>query len=278
MQFKKFKVGYLIKLYWQSYGFRRLQRLVVESCLLGMPFSISSGFTKHRLYVLRSSHAHNKSAECLESCLWLGRRQFFCVFSVIRFLESHLLYNEGTLFHKLVCYLEVTRFSCFKLFFFETTRFLLLVMFDFRLFNFIKVLIVDGKQTVAYKIICDCFFYLNVSFSSGYLWSVLKIIEPVVEIRTLRRGGRVYFVPFPINSTRAFSLARRWLIGSAKKRKASSIGHCLALELKDAHLGLGASVLKRNQNQAQALSNRGNVGFRWLVYRWDSSIGRAVES
>jgi ribosomal protein S7 len=151
-------------------------------------------------------------------------------------------------------------------------------MFDFNSFNFRKILMVHGKQSVAFGIICDCFFYLNVSFSSGYFWSVLKAIEPVVEIRTLRRGGRIYFVPFPLSSNRAFSLARRWAILRAKKRKASSMGHCLALEFKDICLGLGGSVLKRNQNQAQALANRGNVGFRWLVCRWGSLIGRAVES
>jgi ribosomal protein S7 len=137
-------------------------------------------------------------------------------------------------------------------------------MFDFSLFSFIKVLLIHGKQTIAYRIICDCFFYLNVSFGSSYIWSVLKAVEPVVEIRTLRRGGRIYFVPFPLTRNRAFSLARRWVISRAKKRKVSSIGHCLALELKDAHFGFGSSILKRNQNQAQALSNRGNVGFRWL--------------
>jgi small subunit ribosomal protein S7 len=138
-------------------------------------------------------------------------------------------------------------------------------MLNFNLFNFIKVLIVHGKQSIAFGIICDCFFYLRVGFGSEYFWSVLKVIEPVVEIRALRRGGRIYFVPFPLSPNRAFSLARRWVINSAKKRKAYSIGHCLALEFNDICLGLGGSVLKRNQNQAQALANRGNVGFRWLV-------------
>jgi ribosomal protein S7 len=139
-------------------------------------------------------------------------------------------------------------------------------MFDFNLFNFIKVLIVQGKQNIAFSIICDCFFYLKVSFGSGYIWSVLKIIEPVVEIRALRRGGRVYFVPFPLRANRAFSLARRWVIGRAKKRKSKSIGNCLALEFNDICSGSGGSILKRNQNQAQALANRGNVGFRWLIF------------
>jgi hypothetical protein len=125
----KVKVGYLTKFYWQSYHCRSLQRLEIESCMLGLPFSISLGFKKQRVYVLRSAHAHNKAAECLESCIWLGCRQPFCLFSVILFLESHLLYNEGTLFHKLVCYLEFSSFSCFKLFFSETLRFKL--FFDF---------------------------------------------------------------------------------------------------------------------------------------------------
>lgn len=132
----KLKVGYLTKLYWQSYASDRLQRLGVESCLLGMPFFLPIGLTKHRLYVLRSSHAHNKSAECLEACIWLGSRQFFCLFSIIRFLDSHLLYNEGTLFHKLVCCLEISRFSCLKLFFFETTQFL--VIFNLFLFSHVR--------------------------------------------------------------------------------------------------------------------------------------------
>lgn len=151
-------------------------------------------------------------------------------------------------------------------------------MFDFRLFDFIKVLIVKGKLTVAYKVVCDCFFYLNVSFGSLYIWSALKTIEPVVEIRSLRRGGRIYFVPFPISSIRAMGLARRWVIRSSKKRKGKCMGHALAIEFKDAWIGIGGAASQRNQNQVQALANRGNVGFRWLFCWWDSSIGRAEES
>ena len=270
----KIKAGYFIKLFWKSYQCKTLQRLEVEGSLLGIPFSLPIKFNKKRVYVLRSSHAQNKAAECLEQCIWLGCRQPFWFFSVIFFLKSHLFFNEGTLFSKLVCSFEFSRFSCFKLLFIETFRhflclwcfFSILVMIDFSLFNFIKVLIVHGKQTISYGIICDCFFYLKLSFGSLYIWSVLKTIEPVVEVRILRRGGRIYFVPFPLRQGRAFSLARRWLIESAKKRKLCSIGHCLALELKDIYLGFGASVFKRNQNQAQALANRGNLGFRWLTY------------
>jgi hypothetical protein len=125
----KVKVGYLAKFYWESYNSGSLQRLEVEGCMLGIPFSIPLGFKKQRIYVLRSSHAHNKAAECLESCIWLGSRQPFCLFSVILFLESHLLYNEGTLFYKLVCYLKFSSFSCFKLFFSETLRYKLFFLF-----------------------------------------------------------------------------------------------------------------------------------------------------
>jgi uncharacterized SAM-binding protein YcdF (DUF218 family) len=123
MLITKPKAVYLTKFYWRSYDSHRLRRLVVESCLLGMPFFLFTGFNQHRLYVLRSSHAHNKSAECLEACVWLGRGSFICLFSAIRFFESHLFYNEGVLFYKLICYLEVRSFSSFKVFFCETTRF-----------------------------------------------------------------------------------------------------------------------------------------------------------
>jgi hypothetical protein len=119
MLVRKFNVGYLTKLYWQSFNSQSLQRLEVESLLLGMPVSLFIGFNKQRVYVLRSAHAQNKAAECLESCIWLGRRQSICLFSVIRFLEAHLIYNEGTLFYKLGCRLEFNRFGCLKLFFCE---------------------------------------------------------------------------------------------------------------------------------------------------------------
>jgi ribosomal protein S7 len=138
-------------------------------------------------------------------------------------------------------------------------------MVGFSLFNFIKVLIVGGNQNVVYKVILDCFFYLNESFGSFNICSSLKTVEPIVEVRTFRRGGRIYFVPFPLSVNRAISLARRWVIRSAKKRKGNTMGYCLALEIKDIDLGVGSSILKRNQNQAQALVNRGNVGFRWLI-------------
>jgi hypothetical protein len=113
-----FKVYYFMRLCWQSYNSQSLQRLEVERAVLGIPFSLSFRLNKIRLYVLRSAHVQNKAAECLESCIWLGRGQSFCFLSVIGFLESHLNFNEGTLLHKLICYLEFSRFISFKLFFF----------------------------------------------------------------------------------------------------------------------------------------------------------------
>jgi hypothetical protein len=112
-----FKVCYLVKLCWQSYSSYGLQRLEVERSLLGIPFSFSFNFKKLRIYVLRSAHAQNKSAECLESCIWVGKSQFFCLSSVYFYLESHLLFNEGSLFYKLICFLGFFSFNRFELFF-----------------------------------------------------------------------------------------------------------------------------------------------------------------
>ena len=113
----RFKVYYLVKFYWQSYSCQSLQRLEVERVLLGFPFSMSFRLNNLRVYVLRSAHAQNKAAECLESCVWVGKSQFFCLSAITNFLESHLTYNEGTLLHKVVCSFEFNGFRCFKLFF-----------------------------------------------------------------------------------------------------------------------------------------------------------------
>ena len=114
----KFNVNYLIKLHWQSYRCRSLKLLEVGACLLGTPFSIPISLKKLRVYILKSAHAQNTSAECLESHTWVGKSQSFFLSSAARFLNSCLLQNEGVAFRKLACCLEFSRFRSFKLFFY----------------------------------------------------------------------------------------------------------------------------------------------------------------
>jgi ribosomal protein S7 len=223
-------------------------------------------FCVHRMLIIKQRNVWNIVFGLAEGNPFGSfRLSLFC--SRIYFSTKVLFFTSFLVTLNLV---GLVALNCFLLKLFGITYifpcFFYLVMLDFSLFNLIKVLMVHGKQTISYGVICDCFFYLKVSFGSSYIWSALKVIEPVVEVRILRRAGRIYFVPFPLRQTRASSLARRWLIESAKKRKLGSIGHCLALELKDICLGFGSSIFKRNKNQAQALTNRGNLGFRWLIY------------
>ncbi len=55
-------------------------------------------------------------------------------------------------------------------------------------------------------------------------------VKPLVEVKSKRVGGATYQVPFEVNRKRQQSLAIRWVIEAARKRKGKPMAERLALE------------------------------------------------
>ncbi|MRS13202.1 MAG: 30S ribosomal protein S7 [Actinobacteria bacterium] len=128
-----------------------------------------------------------------------------------------------------------------------------------------KVLL-DGKKSVAECIVYGAFDIIEQKMSQDPL-SVFKKamdnVRPTLEVKPKRVGGATYQVPVEVNSRRSTTLAIRWIVGFARKRREKTMQERLAAEIMDAANGLGSSVKKREDLYKMAESNRAFSHYRW---------------
>jgi small subunit ribosomal protein S7 len=128
-----------------------------------------------------------------------------------------------------------------------------------------KVLL-DGKKSVAERIVYGAFDIVEQKMGQDPL-SVFKKamdnVRPTLEVKPKRVGGATYQVPIEVNSRRSTTLAIRWIVGFARKRREKTMAERLAGEIMDAANSLGASVKKREDLYKMAESNRAFSHYRW---------------
>ena len=81
-------------------------------------------------------------------------------------------------------------------------------------------------------------------------------VRPMVEVRSKRVGGANYQVPREVRKNRQQSLAIRWLVDNARKKKGKPMAKRLAEEFADAYQGTGASVQWKEQVHKMAEANK----------------------
>ena len=84
----------------------------------------------------------------------------------------------------------------------------------------------------------------------------IRNVMPNIEVKPRRVGGATYQVPVEIRGDRRYSLAVRWLIGSARGRPGRSMRERLANELLEAASGQGGAVRRREEMHRMADANR----------------------
>jgi len=88
-------------------------------------------------------------------------------------------------------------------------------------------------------------------------------IRPQVEVRSRRVGGSSYQVPVEVRHRRAQTLAVRWLVDFARRRREPSMAARLANEILDASNRTGAAVKRREDVHKMAESNKAFAHYRW---------------
>ncbi len=88
-------------------------------------------------------------------------------------------------------------------------------------------------------------------------------VKPSVEVRSRRVGGSSYQVPVEVRPRRSQTLAVRWLVEFARKRKESTMSMRLANEILDAANRTGAAVKRREDIHKMAESNKAFAHYRW---------------
>jgi small subunit ribosomal protein S7 len=91
----------------------------------------------------------------------------------------------------------------------------------------------------------------------------IKILTPVLEVRSRRVGGATYQVPVEVPSPRARTLAVRWLVEFARQRREKSMSERLAGELGDAQSQQGGAYKRKDDIFRMAQANKAFAHYRW---------------
>ncbi|MDD4989899.1 MAG: 30S ribosomal protein S7 [Candidatus Pacebacteria bacterium] len=125
--------------------------------------------------------------------------------------------------------------------------------------KFINAVMQRGKKSVAQKIIYGAFGIIKEQTKQEPINVFEKAIDetaPKVEVRPQRVGGATYQVPREVKEKRALSLAMRWLIEAAQKKKGRKMAERLADEIIQASKGEGEAVKKKINVHKMAEANR----------------------
>lgn len=151
--------------------------------------------------------------------------------------------------------------------------------------RFMNVLMVDGKKSIAEKVVYGALDLVVERLSkqakqdddSGEAGSgsiggnraisifddALDKIRPTVEVRSRRVGGATYQIPVEVRNDRGMALAMRWLVQAARSRGEKGMMLRLAGEIVDAYEGRGSAVKKREDTHRMAKANQAFAHFRW---------------
>ncbi len=137
---------------------------------------------------------------------------------------------------------------------------------DIVLTKFMNSLMLDGKKSVAERIVYGAFDIVEKKTGNVPLevfHEALDKVKPDLEVRSRRVGGATYQVPVEVRSDRAQALAIRWLIASARSRSELTMMERLSGEILDASNERGGAVKKREDTHKMAEANRAFAHYRW---------------
>lgn len=132
--------------------------------------------------------------------------------------------------------------------------------------KFINIVMVDGKKSVAERIIYGALDIVAEKSGSDQLSvfeDALDNIRPSVEVKSRRVGGSTYQVPVEVRPVRRNTLAMRWMVDAARARGEKSMAQRLAGEMIDASQNKGSAVRKREDVHRMADANKAFAHYRW---------------
>ena len=137
---------------------------------------------------------------------------------------------------------------------------------DLVLAKFVNILMLDGKKSVAEKIVYDALDTIEAKGNAEpveVFKQALENIGPQVEIKSRRVGGSTYQVPVEVRAGRKIALAMRWMIEASRKRGEKGMKLRLAGEVLDANQNRGSAFKKKEDTHRMAEANKAFAHFRW---------------
>ena len=130
----------------------------------------------------------------------------------------------------------------------------------------INNVMLDGKKTVAQKIVYDAFDIIKEKEQKDPLEvfeEALNNVMPVLEVKARRVGGATYQVPLEIRPERRQTLGLRWLVQYARNRHEKTMAEKLAAEILDAIAGNGGAFKKKEDMHKMAEANKAFAHYKW---------------
>lgn len=131
--------------------------------------------------------------------------------------------------------------------------------------RFINILMLQGKRSVAIKIVYGAIEWLGTQLETNGLDAFKKALEnvcPSIEVKSRRVGGATYQVPIEIAEPRQEALAMRWLVRYARKRAGKSMVEKLGREFLDAYNATGTTYKKMEETHRMAEANKAFSHYR----------------
>jgi small subunit ribosomal protein S7 len=130
----------------------------------------------------------------------------------------------------------------------------------------INKVLLKGKKGAARRIVYSAMDIVEQRTGSDPLPTLKRAIDnvrPTLEVRSRRVGGSTYQVPVEVRPRRAQTLAVRWLVEFARKRREKTMAERLANEILDAANRTGAAAKRREDVHKMAESNKAFAHYRW---------------
>ena len=130
----------------------------------------------------------------------------------------------------------------------------------------INNIMLDGKKTVAQKIVYDAFDIIKEKEQKDALEvfeAALNNIMPVLEVKARRVGGATYQVPIEIRAERRQTLGLRWLVTYSRNRHEKTMAEKLAAEIIDAVNQTGGAFKKKEETHRMAEANKAFAHYKW---------------
>jgi len=130
----------------------------------------------------------------------------------------------------------------------------------------INNIMLDGKKTVAQKIVYDAFNTVKGKENKDALEvfeTAMNNIMPVLEVKARRVGGATYQVPMEIRPERRQTLALRWLVTYARSRHERTMAEKLSAEIIDAVNSTGGAFKRKEEMHRMAEANKAFAHYKW---------------
>jgi small subunit ribosomal protein S7 len=130
----------------------------------------------------------------------------------------------------------------------------------------INKVLLKGKKGAARRIVYTAMDTVEQRTGSDPLPTLKRAIDnvrPTLEVRSRRVGGSTYQVPVEVRPRRAQTLAVRWLVEFARKRRENTMAERLSNEILDAANRAGGAAKRREDVHKMAESNKAFAHYRW---------------